>query len=287
MRKILILLSFLLLLSSCEALRSTWHSSDRRVAKIGGDVLYESEVVKMLPPGTSSADSMQMVRQYVDTWALSKLLLLKAEEKLSKSDKDIKRQVEEFRSDLLGFRYEKLYLEEKLDTIVSRSDMEQYYQEHSQNYILPYSVVKARVAFISQTSPYYDMIRNSFTVTDPDDVRELADLCYSSAQKYNDFGGGWISSETLARELGVNLNDLEKEFPLHKGFEYKEKDDSKLVFIISWVAPGEVSPFDYNKARIQETIISKRKQELLATLERDLLKDAISDKTLKIYEYDE
>ena len=46
---------------------------------------------------------------------------------------------------------------------------------------------------------------------------------------------------------------------------------------------GEVSPFEYNVARIRETILGKRKQELLSKLEQDLLEDAHINGTLKIY----
>ena len=63
----------------------------------------------------------------------------------------------------------------------------------------------------------------------------------------------------------------------------KFNDSNYLIFIEEKVDAGEVSPFEYNVARIRETILGKRKQELLSKLEQDLLEDAHINGTLKIY----
>ena len=286
-RRLVSLLSLLLLMASCQALSSTWHSQDRRVARIGMDVLYESEIASLLPPGTSPADSAQMVRQYIDTWALSKLLLLKAKEELSKSDRDISDQMEELRRSILGFRYEKLYVENNLDTVVSVKELEDYYNEHSRNYVFSYSVVKARFVRISSVSPYYETIKAGFRIDNPTSNAELAELCKGVAEKYSQFGGEWISAGVLAGEIGRSSEDCEKDLASGSFFEYEEGDSRVLVYIFERVAPGEVSPFAFNKARIQETVISKRKQELISKLERELLSEAIGNKKLKIYDYNE
>lgn len=287
MKRFVSLLCLLLLLASCQALRSTWHSQDRRVARIGGDVLYESEVVKMLPPGTSPEDSAQMVRQYVDTWALSKLLLLKAKDQLSKADRDISDQMEELRRNILGFRYEKLYVENNLDTIVPIKELQDYYRDHPANYTFPYSVVRARMARVSQVSPYFETIRSGFKLNNPTSNAELSELCRSAASKYSEFGNDWITSSVLASEIGLSVEDCEKDLASGKFFEYADGDNTTFVFIFDRVAPGEISPFDFNKSRIQETVISKRKQELVSKLERELLDEAVGNKKLKIYNYNE
>lgn len=287
MKKLVLLLCLIAALASCEALRSTWHSQDRRVARIGGDVLYESEVVKLLPPGTSSEDSAQLVRQYVDTWALSKLLLIKAEEALSKGDRDISQQMEELRRNILGFRYEKLYVEKNLDTVVPIKELQDYYSEHPMNYTFPYSVVKARVARVSHVSPYFETIRSGFKLNNPTSNAELSELCRSAAQKYTEFSGDWISSSVLASEIGISVEDCEKDLSGGSFSEYDQGDNATFVYVYDIVPSGEVSPFDYNKKRIQETVISKRKQELVTRLERELLDEAVGNKKLKIYNYDE
>ena len=60
-----------------------------------------------------------------------------------------------------------------------------------------------------------------------------------------------------------------------------------MLQIRDYVAPGEITPFEYNSVKIKEIIISRRKQELLANLQRDILNDALNNNKLKILEEDE
>lgn len=257
------------------------------VAKIGSDLLYESEIVKLMPEGTSSADSAMMVENYIKTWSQSKLLLLKAEEFLSKSEKDITAEVEEFRQTLLAFRYEKLYVEERLDTTITHEDALSYYNEHLASFSFPYSIVKARVVRLFNKSPYYEMIKKGFQVTSEQDVIDLEDLCNTSADRYTDFGKQWVASSVLAKEIENDVTSCEELLAKKSYFEVNTETYKYLVFVLERTAPNDVSPFEYNLSRIEDNMLSKRKQDLLVKLEQDLLEDAIVNKTLKIYKYNE
>lgn len=285
MKRFVLLIAVILLVSSCSSFLS--HHGDRKVAAIGRDVLYESDVVKLLPEHVSSKDSAEMVRRYVDTWAMSKLMLLKAEKDLSKSDRNVDAQIEDYRRNLLGFRYEKSYIEANLDTVVTDAEIEKYYQDHPANYVFPYSIVKVRVARISPKSPYYEMILGDFDAVEQDDVSRLEQICYDSAERYTDFGGKWIPASILAKEIDEDLPTCERQISQKSLFEKEGENTSYLVFVTEYVAPNEMSPVEYNWDNIKETIINKRKQDLLAKMEQELLEEALVKKTLKIYEYDE
>jgi hypothetical protein len=284
MRKILLIIITMLLVAGCSFIEKRGRSlQDRRVARIGHEVLYESDIVRMMPDGVSSADSAAMVSRYINTWALDRLLLLKAEEQLSKAERDVTAEVEELRSTLLGFRFEKRWVEERLDTTVTLEEARLYYEEHPSSSIFPYPLVKARVIRISTGSPYYETIKSAYTVTLEQDVAELRELCYSSAERYADFGGEWIPLSQLAKELGIDIETCTREVLPRRSSEMKFNDSNYLIFIEEKVDAGVVSPFEYNVARIRETILGKRKQELLTKLEQDLLEDAHINGTLKIY----
>lgn len=288
-RSFILLFALVLLFNSCQFVDNIFHKhrGDRMVARIGSDVLYESEIVKLMPAEVSSQDSTYMVDQYIKTWSQSKLLLLKAEEFLSKSEKDVTTEVEEFRQTLLGFRYEKLYVEERLDTVVTKEDALQYFQDHQHSFTFPYSIVRARVVRLYDKSPYYEMIKSGFQVTSEQDVLDLEELCNASADRYVDFNKQWIAVSALAREIESDVASCEGEIAKKRFFEIKTDTYVYMVYVQERVAPNEVSPFEYNLERIRENLLSKRKQDLLAKLERDLLEDAINNKTLKIYKKNE
>ena len=69
--------------------------------------------------------------------------------------------------------------------------------------------------------------------------------------------------------------------------EYKDTVYTNVLQILEYIAPGELTPVEYNSEKIKEIIISRRKQELLSNLQRDILNDALNNNKLKIIEEDE
>ena len=64
-----------------------------------------SEVLAFIPSGTSREDSILMSQNYIRNWITKKLLLHKAIENLSEQEKNIHKQVEDYRTSLLIHKY--------------------------------------------------------------------------------------------------------------------------------------------------------------------------------------
>ena len=82
-----------------------------------------------------------------------------AETKLSKSEKDVSRELEDYRRSLLKYRYEQRFVNERLDTAVLTKDIEAYYEAHKDLFVLDVPILKARFLDIMPDSPNYDRIR--------------------------------------------------------------------------------------------------------------------------------
>ena len=280
MKRICALLALALLASSC----SLFQSRGDVLAKIGKDVLYKSEVAKLVPPGTSPEDSAYMVDQYVQNWALVRLKTLKAAEQLTPDERDISKEIESFRNDLLSFRYEKMFMESRIDTVVSEDQVEAYYEEHPQSFKYDYPVVKARYIVINVRSPYYSQIKELYKSKDEDKVAELAELSRSYAERYEDYGGRYVSIPQLAKDVGMMVSDLEEICAKQSSYILEGEQKNTLIFFLDSFAPGTLTPLEFNEEKIKDAIISIRKQEILSKLEQDLLNEALENKKLQIYD---
>jgi hypothetical protein len=49
------------------------------------------------------------------------------------------------------------------------------------------------------------------------------------------------------------------------------------------IPEGEIAPYEYSREKIKDIVINRRKQELVLSLERNLLNDAINSNKLIIY----
>ena len=116
---------------SCAFVDSVLSSGEgEEAARVGKAVLYESEVARIVPPGLEGRDSALMAERIIDKWRLEQLLLEKAESELPSSEKDVSAELEAYRKSLLIYRYERMYVESRLDTAVTAMDIEEYYREN-------------------------------------------------------------------------------------------------------------------------------------------------------------
>ena len=275
-----------LLVGSCTLYETV--TKGEKVAQVGRAALYKTDIEKIIPKGIAKHDSITLVRQYIDSWAIKQLMLQKAEEQLPKSEKDVAQLLEDYRMQLLVFRYENKFVEERLDTMVSVLERQEYFNAHQGSFEGKNGVFKGRVVKMQNSSPNLQVMRKLAQDRETEDLEELEELAYNSAYRYSNYDNGWVDLNVVAKETGAQLDELQQLMAQHKGVvEVKDTVYTNIIQVLEYVPPGDVTPFEYNSEKIKEIIISKRKQELLAALQRDILNDALNNNKLKITEEDE
>lgn len=284
MRRVLTLMTIgIVLLSSCRAISSLLHD-DEVVAQVGEVKLYRAELDMLLPKGLSRQDSVSLARQYINTWASDLVYLEIAEQQLSKSEKDVTRELEDYRKSLLKYRYEQLYVNERLDTSVTDEMIDDYYAAHPEKFILKRPIVRARYLHVAENSPVVKPLRKMMKSSDPNDLVEADSMAYSSALKFMTWNNEWIDVAALAGEFGTDYNSL---IASMSGGWIEQKDTTgfmKLAYIPEMISKGKPAPVEYSAPMIKDMIISARKQALISGLEQDLLTDALENGNFIIYD---
>ena len=269
-------------LMSCKTI-SSFLSDEETVAEAGGSRLYRSELNNLIPKGIQKDDSVRLARQYINAWALDQVFLTVAQEQLSKAENDVTKELEEYRKSLLKYRYEQLYVNERLDTAVSEENVEAYYEANINKFELPRPIVKARYLRMSADSPVLQKIRKKMSSDQVQDLVDADSLAYSSALKFTTWGNRWIDVASLALEFGTDYVTIMSSV---KGGWVEMTDSTgvaSLAFISEIVREGETAPLEYCTPQIKDMIISARKQSLITGLEQDLLKDAREKGQFVIY----
>ena len=260
-------------LCSCRAI-SSFLGNGEVVAQVGSEKLYKSDVDALIPKGMAPEDSVLLVNRYINSWAADRVYLKIAEEQLSKSEQDVTKELEDYRKSLLKYRYEQLYVNERLDTAVSMDHIEEYYRAHQDKFVLDRPVVKARFLNIAGDSPVLKQIRKRMSSSDANELVEADSLAFSSAVKFTTWSDSWIDIAVIAREYSVDYTDLLSK--MNKG--WIENVDTtgymKLTYISAMTQKGKIAPLEYCQEDIRNVIISSRRQDILLNLEQDLLKDA-------------
>ena len=288
MKKVIYILLLSLLAVSCKVTRQFQDAAAELfrgevVAKVGNHKLYRSQLQSYIPAGVSPEDSASLARQWINAWAEDLLLLDMAEEQLSGKDKDVSKELEEYRRTLLKYRYEQLYINQRLDTLITDEEVEQYYQANMERFRLERPLLKARYMIISAEARSVNTLKQKMSSDDETEVMEADSLGAYAAIKYADAAETWMDAIILAQELGTDYLSLVAS--IHNHFA-EIKDDNGILhvaYIVDMAPAGKPAPMEYVTERIRDIILSSRKHKLETELERDLLEDASRNQKFVIY----
>ena len=281
-------LLFALLAVSCQVVHRVTDSAaelfgDAVVARVGEHRLMRSELAEYIPAGVSSEDSLGLAQQYIKAWAEELLFMDMAESRLSKEEQDVSKELEEYRRTLLKYRYEERYINERLDTLISDEEVRNYYQAHTDKFVVDRPLLKARYMIIPADSRSLKKIKELMSSDDAMDAIAADSLAFTAALRYVDSSDSWMDAILLARDLGTDEVSMMKALK-GRSIELKGDDGNlRVAWVVDIVQKGSPAPLDFCAERIKDVILSARKHELVSGLEQELLKDALGKGKFVIY----
>ena len=287
MKKCLVLIA-LAAATACQMVHRVSDSAaelfgDAVVARVGEHRLMRSELAAYIPAGVSSEDSLALAQSYIKSWAEELIFLDMAEKHLSAEEKDVTKDLEDYRRTLLKYRYEERYINDRLDTLISDEAVRNYYREHMDKFRLDRPLLKVRYMIIPADSRSLKTIRELMSSDDAMDAIAADSLAFTAALRYVDSSDAWMDAIILARELGTDEVSMMSALR-NRTIEFKGDDGLlRVAYVVDMVQKGSPAPLDYCEERIKDVLLSARKHELVGGLERDLLNDALAKGKFVIY----
>jgi len=255
------------------------------VAEVNKKILYYHQIPQMITRGLRGTDSIAAVQNYINKWAKHELLLMRAEANLSQNAKDeIANQLEETRANLLIYQYQRQLMQEKMDTVILESALEGYYANNETNFLLISNIVKALFIKLPVETPNISRIKSLAASNNPIDILQLESLCYSFAERFDDFNENWISIDRLLVKLPEAISESEENF-LRRNTFY-ETSDSLSIYMIAirdYKLRSTIAPYEHVKDDIRRISMNSRRFEFIQSLENGIYNDALKEKHFKIY----
>lgn len=282
MLKPFLILSFVFLMISCNS--SITEKKQGALARVNDTYLFKDEIMNLIPPGTSSKDSLEIVRNYIDRWASQKLLIDVAEVNLGKKARDTFDQlIKQYKIDL----YTKAYLEEivlrSVDTVVSDAEMKSYYDENKVNFKTNGMLVQLRYINLQKDNPKFETIKNKFFDFQKKD-KKFWDTYKLQFKNFALNDSVWVEMSQIYSKLPfINPDNKEQYVVDGKKIQQSDSLDVYLVKIKNVIEKNQVAPFVYLKPTLKEVILNKRKLQLIKKFESDITDDAIKAKKYEVY----
>lgn len=277
----LIILLFIIFSFSCN--KNNDEIDDKPLAKVHNEFLYESDIKSLFNSNITKEDSIVIARNYINDWIKKQLMVQKAELNLNEESKNIEKQIEDYRSSLLIFKYKQELIKQKLDTVITDEELENYYNEYSGNFILNHNIVKALYLKVSKEAPEIDKLKRWYKSSDSEDLSRLEDYCYQYATKFDNFDDKWIPFNDLLAEIPTTIDDQERFLKYQKYIETENDLFYYFVMINEYSLKSTVQPLEYAHLKIKSILLNKRKFTFIDELENTIYNDALNHNEFIIY----
>lgn len=265
--------------TSCSLLFDTGEP----VVKVGNKTLTIEELSKNVPDYLDATDSALWADDYIKKWIQRELLLLKAEENLKGEMKDVSRELEEYRNSLIVFRYKNELLKQKMDTTVTDSDIEKYFKDHRESFILNRNIVKAIYIKVPVELSSPDDLKDLCATDNPEKKAKLDEYCMSYAKAYDRFNDSWVALDLVLKNTPAEISNQESALKKGRFIESSDMGYFYLVCIRDYRLAGQVAPIEYVRNDIRNLILSKQKIEFLKQIEKDIYKEGLDDNKVKLF----
>nr|WP_300439543.1 peptidyl-prolyl cis-trans isomerase [Christiangramia sp.] len=260
-------------------------SDDRKVVvRVNDSFLYEEDIAALINEGTSPEDSTLIVSNYITRWATQQLLIDRAELNLPESQQEeFNSLVNNYRNELYTNAYTEAVVSRDLDTSLNSSEVEEYYEQNKENFILNEDLVKLRYINLAKNSNNLEELKNKFRRFNEKDQQELMDMGLQF-KSYSLNDSVWIKTKSVYNKIGPLT--VEDRSSLLKKSNFMELQDSLnvyLVYVNDVLSRNEQAPLEYASATVREILLNKKKQALIKELEKDITKDAIKNNEFEIY----
>ncbi|MCF8256677.1 MAG: hypothetical protein K9J06_03940 [Flavobacteriales bacterium] len=252
---------------------------------MGGNVLYVDELTSALPQGLSVEDSSLFTDNFIRQWATKQLMVSRAELNLSDQQKDVSRQLEEYRQSLLIYLYQTEWVRQQMDTLVKDDEINAYHGEHAKDFDLQEDIVRALFIKVNVNDPEVDNLRKWIRKDNDTELRSVLEgYCAQHALSMHLNDQQWIPLEKLIGQLpassGMNASQA-------RNSTFIDVADSTARYIIDikeMKQKNEKAPVDYVRQDIISVILNRRKLNMMRKLERDIYDQAVAKGQLKVVE---
>ena len=252
------------------------------VAKVYDNSLFEQDVLNQIPFESSIEDSISIRNSYVNAWVDRQLLVHQAELNLTEQEQDVTKKLEKYRDDLLIYSYQNRLLLEKLDTNVSKSEIETYYEENKDRFGLVDYIVKAHYIKLDSLSPNIKKVKRWLMSDKDSDKESLEDFCYMHSSNFS-LEDNWLYLYELLNEVPIVSYNKEKLLKNKKLIELYDNGFLYLVRLVDYKLKDGVSPLSLEQENIKRVILNNRKLTFLENLKSDIYQKAKNKQEIEVF----
>lgn len=247
-------------LASCTQGGGKAAGEDQLLVKVHNKALYISDMEGMFPEGTTGKDSTVIIQMFANRWMREALLLHEAEQNIP-GDLNIDKLVRDYRASLIRHNYEKILVQELLDSTVSAEQLAEFYERNKQQYQLETPIVRCYFVKVPVPVPEANNLRQ-FWNNKKSDLDSLTAYCGRYAEAYLLNDSTWYRVEAIAREMPKGTVTVDN-ISAKQDFSQRDGEYQYYFKVFEVKNRRDIAPLSYIKGQARKVILRNRKEKLL------------------------
>lgn len=277
-KQIIILL--VLLITGCQQKQLEEKINDPLLAEVYKYKLYFSEIEELVTSTESEKDSLVRLHILVDNWVREKLLLHQAEN-ITAPDLDIEKLLADYRSSLLVHNYEKILIQDQIDTTVSKQELNDYYEKNMDQYQLESTIIRCYLIKTKSENAMKEKLEEWWDSEKSEDFKKLVEYCNKNAELFILDSTQWYKVEEVTQLLPAGSLS-ESSMQENRDYKFSNETHTYYLRILESVKNKEIAPLSYIEEQATRYIMHQRKLTLLEQIKNDIYEEGLKSRFVKI-----
>ncbi|MCH7414009.1 peptidylprolyl isomerase [Belliella sp. R4-6] len=278
-----------ILLSSCDLFeyKSGEDSEEENpiIASVGNQSLKRSEVTFLVTEKSTEEDSINITNRYVQSWIRKQLMIKEAGSTITFDETELNRKLLDYRYALMIYEFEKAYINDHIDSIISENEIKSYYNENKSNFSLKEIIVRTNFYKLEKNNQQNKTLEKLLSSDKQENKANLKQIALNHASNYYIEDSTWVRFEDIIVNTPLAENNNKVEL-LRNNRTLKVDDEIYTYYfkILEYKLQDQIPPLDFVREEIAKILMNKKKVALVEQLQKDIYKRAQENNEFQIYD---
>lgn len=243
--------------------------------------LYFDDIKDLIQGYATAEDSLQQVRSLTEHWVRDRLILVEAEKNFPK-EVNMNKLLEDYRQSLLRHFFEQHALEERLDTVITESDILNYYEENKEQHRLEAGILKGYYFKVKLPLQRGDKLLQWWKTFPEQHLKDV--LAYADKHAKTNWSDStqWHEMQMIV-QLFPEGTLTPAAIRSNHGVVRQDRDFIYLLYPLEVYYAQDIAPLERIREQAARFILHQRELELLERINKEIYDRDIQDERVKIY----